>query len=54
MQLSVELIVLPLLWPLVIIATDEFVKWREAQREARDQKRAKLEFGTKLGMHSPV
>lgn len=53
-QLSPETIALPLCWPVLEFLLGEFVKHFEARREARDQKRAKLEFGTKLGMHSPL
>ncbi|XP_012258440.1 transmembrane protein 94 isoform X4 [Athalia rosae] len=34
-------------------ATNELVKWQEIKVNVRYQKRARLEFGTKLGMNSP-
>ena len=53
-QLEVETIALPLCWPLLEVLLGEIVKAFEGKREARDQKFAKLDFGTKLGMHSPL
>ncbi|XP_044020998.1 transmembrane protein 94 isoform X3 [Aphidius gifuensis] len=38
--------------PLVFVI-NEFVKWQEIKANVRYQKRARLEFGTKLGMNSP-
>ncbi|CAD6241868.1 GSCOCG00009349001-RA-CDS [Cotesia congregata] len=32
---------------------NELVKWQEIKANVRHQKRARLEFGTKLGMNSP-
>lgn len=45
--------VIALLSPLVICVINEFVKWEEIKANVRYQKRARLEFGTKLGMNSP-
>lgn len=45
--------VLALLSPLAICVINEFVKWEEIKANVRYQKRARLEFGTKLGMNSP-
>ncbi|XP_034247469.1 transmembrane protein 94 isoform X2 [Thrips palmi] len=45
--------VIALLSPLVICMINEFVKWEEIKANVRYQKRARLEFGTKLGMNSP-
>ncbi|XP_053996554.1 transmembrane protein 94 isoform X3 [Hylaeus anthracinus] len=36
-----------------IFAVNELVKWQEIKVNVRYQKRARLEFGTKLGMNSP-
>nr|CAB3258538.1 uncharacterized protein KIAA0195-like [Phallusia mammillata] len=40
-------------WPLPCLACNELIKWREIRLWNRSQKRARLEFGTKLGMNSP-
>lgn len=45
--------VLVFVWPLVLIALHELVKRREIKIWVRHQKRARLDFGTKLGMNSP-
>ncbi|KAJ1527966.1 hypothetical protein ONE63_007896 [Megalurothrips usitatus] len=45
--------VVALLSPLLICVINEFVKWEEIKANVRYQKRARLEFGTKLGMNSP-
>ena len=37
-----------------ILPTNEAVKSVDARRYVRLQKRSRLLFGTKLGMHSPV
>ncbi|XP_014257141.1 transmembrane protein 94 isoform X3 [Cimex lectularius] len=39
--------------PLVILVVNEFVKWQEIKANLRYEKRARLDFGTKLGMNSP-
>ncbi|RKP05825.1 hypothetical protein THASP1DRAFT_32342 [Thamnocephalis sphaerospora] len=41
-------------WPLVFMPVHELIKWRDGLRHVQLQKRLKLEFNTKLGMHSPV
>ncbi|KAG0245602.1 hypothetical protein BGX31_006961 [Mortierella sp. GBA43] len=48
------IIVLAFLWPLVFLPVQEVVKARDLKECARAQKLAKLEFNTKLGMHSPL
>eukprot|EP00045_Choanoeca_perplexa_P018427 m.291444 g.291444 ORF g.291444 m.291444 type:complete len:307 (-) comp17816_c0_seq6:7739-8659(-) len=53
-DVSTELLTLPLLWVVAVILFNELFKAYDAKREDRDQKRARLEFGTKLGMHSPI
>eukprot|EP00042_Codosiga_hollandica_P059539 m.919781 g.919781 ORF g.919781 m.919781 type:complete len:702 (-) comp60199_c0_seq1:1042-3147(-) len=40
-------------WAPVLLIVHELVKTRDKKLWVRDQKRARLEFGTKLGMHSP-
>ncbi|XP_048256879.1 transmembrane protein 94-like [Haliotis rufescens] len=40
-------------WPVVIVTINELVKRREIKLAVRHQKRARLDFGTKLGMNSP-
>ncbi|XP_026281983.1 transmembrane protein 94 isoform X2 [Frankliniella occidentalis] len=45
--------VLALISPFAICVINEFVKWEEIKANVRYQKRARLEFGTKLGMNSP-
>ncbi|XP_044574421.1 transmembrane protein 94 isoform X2 [Cotesia glomerata] len=37
----------------LIFTINELVKWQEIKANVRHQKRARLEFGTKLGMNSP-
>ncbi|KAK2583635.1 hypothetical protein KPH14_009573 [Odynerus spinipes] len=37
----------------LVFAVNELVKWQEIKLNVRYQKRARLEFGTKLGMNSP-
>lgn len=46
--------VLGLAWILAIVPLNEGAKAVDARRYARLQKRSRLLFGTKLGMHSPV
>ncbi|CAL4159798.1 unnamed protein product, partial [Meganyctiphanes norvegica] len=41
------------IWPLLIVPVNEAIKRREIRVNVRFQKRARLEFGTKLGMNSP-
>ncbi|KAF9429528.1 hypothetical protein BGZ94_010368, partial [Podila epigama] len=48
------LFVLAFLWPIVFLPIQEFVKARDMRECVRAQKLAKLEFNTKLGMHSPL
>ncbi|GJJ79029.1 hypothetical protein EMPS_11388 [Entomortierella parvispora] len=48
------LFVLSFLWPVVFLPVQELVKTRDAKECVRAQKLAKLEFNTKLGMHSPL
>ncbi|XP_045449004.1 transmembrane protein 94 [Melitaea cinxia] len=39
--------------PLLALALNELIKWQELKVDARNQRRARLDFGTKLGMNSP-
>ncbi|XP_026481591.1 LOW QUALITY PROTEIN: transmembrane protein 94 [Ctenocephalides felis] len=39
--------------PLVVFFISEVIKWQEIETNSRYQKRARLDFGTKLGMNSP-
>ncbi|KAF9913999.1 hypothetical protein BX616_009167 [Lobosporangium transversale] len=41
-------------WPVVFMPVQEIVKARDMKECVRAQKLAKLEFNTKLGMHSPL
>lgn len=41
------------LWAVLLIPVNELIKRREIRVNVRYQKRARLEFGTKLGMNSP-
>ncbi|EIE87632.1 hypothetical protein RO3G_12343 [Rhizopus delemar RA 99-880] len=41
-------------WPIVLIPVQELVKMHDNKEFTRFQKRSKLEFSTKLGMHSPL
>ncbi|GFR98011.1 hypothetical protein ElyMa_006339100 [Elysia marginata] len=45
--------VLGCVWPFVVIALNELSKRREIKLALRAQKRARLDFDTKLGMNSP-
>ncbi|CAH0719577.1 unnamed protein product, partial [Brenthis ino] len=38
---------------LLVLAANELIKWQEIKVDARNQRRARLDFGTKLGMNSP-
>ncbi|CAH2106676.1 unnamed protein product [Euphydryas editha] len=38
---------------LLAFALNELIKWQELKVDARNQRRARLDFGTKLGMNSP-
>ncbi|KAF9330506.1 hypothetical protein BG006_006536 [Podila minutissima] len=48
------LFVVSFLWPVVFLPVQELVKARDLKECVRAQKLAKLEFNTKLGMHSPL
>ncbi|KAF9303342.1 hypothetical protein BGZ74_003951 [Mortierella antarctica] len=48
------LFVMSFLWPVVFLPVQELVKARDLKECVRAQKLAKLEFNTKLGMHSPL
>ncbi|KAF9123590.1 hypothetical protein BGX30_001345 [Mortierella sp. GBA39] len=48
------LFVISFFWPIVFIPIQEVVKARDLKECIRAQKLAKLEFNTKLGMHSPL
>eukprot|EP00736_Rhodelphis_marinus_P004134 Rmarinus@m.21979 len=41
-------------WPCGVLVVDELVKRKDLPRVVRHQKRQRLEFNTKLGMHSPI
>ncbi|OZJ02713.1 hypothetical protein BZG36_03847 [Bifiguratus adelaidae] len=43
-----------LIWPLSIIPIQELAKMHDRKQYIRFQKRSKLQFNTKLGMHSPL
>ncbi|CAH2037908.1 unnamed protein product, partial [Iphiclides podalirius] len=38
---------------LAVFAINELIKWQEIKADVRNQRRARLDFGTKLGMNSP-
>nr|QFR37578.1 lethal [Phigalia pilosaria] len=38
---------------LLVFLLVEFIKWQEIKADVRNQRRARLDFGTKLGMNSP-
>lgn len=46
--------VLAFCWPIIMIPVQELVKIHDKEEWTRFQKRSKLEFNTKLGMHSPI
>ncbi|KAF9156424.1 hypothetical protein BG015_005393 [Linnemannia schmuckeri] len=48
------LFVISFLWPILFMPIQEIVKARDLKECIRAQKLAKLEFNTKLGMHSPL
>ncbi|CAO3568429.1 unnamed protein product [Mortierella alpina] len=48
------LFVVAFLWPIAFVPVQEIVKARDLKECVRAQKLAKLEFNTKLGMHSPL
>jgi hypothetical protein len=48
------LFVVSFLWPILFMPIQEVVKARDLKECIRAQKLAKLEFNTKLGMHSPL
>ncbi|KAF9899771.1 hypothetical protein EC991_008337 [Linnemannia zychae] len=48
------LFVVSFLWPILFMPIQEAVKARDLRECIRAQKLAKLEFNTKLGMHSPL
>ncbi|KAL1921766.1 uncharacterized protein VTP21DRAFT_10408 [Calcarisporiella thermophila] len=52
--LSWYIYVLAFLWPLVFLPVQHFVKMHDRKEWIRFQKRSKLIFNTKLGMHSPL
>ncbi|GFY60724.1 hypothetical protein TNIN_432411, partial [Trichonephila inaurata madagascariensis] len=41
------------MWPFVVLPMNELIKYHEIKVNVRQQKRARLEFCTKLGMNSP-
>ncbi|RUS33312.1 hypothetical protein BC938DRAFT_472133 [Jimgerdemannia flammicorona] len=41
-------------WPVIFLPVQELVKMHDNKEYTRFQKRSKLEFNTKLGMHSPL
>ncbi|RUS17997.1 hypothetical protein BC937DRAFT_89258 [Endogone sp. FLAS-F59071] len=45
---------LALIWPIVFLPVQELAKMHDNKEYTRFQKRSKLEFSTKLGMHSPL
>ncbi|KAI8393407.1 uncharacterized protein BYT42DRAFT_550947 [Radiomyces spectabilis] len=45
---------LGLIWPVIVVPVQELVKLHDEKEFTRFQKRSKLEFSTKLGMHSPL
>jgi len=42
-----------LLWPAGVIVMDEIVKYFAHREQKQKQKKARLNFETQLGMHSP-
>ncbi|XP_078346969.1 transmembrane protein 94-like isoform X3 [Oculina patagonica] len=52
-DVPVPSIVILVLWPIVALAICELLKRRYIKERIRFQRRAKLKFGTKLGMNSP-
>ena len=47
-------VVLAVVWLVLEIPVSELTKRQDRKRFEKDQKRLKLLFNTKLGMHSPV
>jgi 1,4-dihydroxy-2-naphthoate octaprenyltransferase len=53
-QVSWWVYVFSLTAPLAIITVSELIKSHDKEEWQKFQKRSKLEFSTKLGMHSPL
>ena len=53
-QISWWIYLLSFTAPLALLTVSEVVKYRDKQEWQKFQKRSKLEFSTKLGMHSPL
>ncbi|KAG9296240.1 hypothetical protein G9A89_014832 [Geosiphon pyriformis] len=53
-KLPVFLYLMALLWPVIFLPIQEIARWHDRKEYKRFQKRSKLEFNTKLGMHSPL
>jgi len=53
-KVSFPVYVIGLLSPILFIPVQELVKMHDKEEYTRFQKRSKLEFNTKLGMHSPI
>ncbi|XP_049853191.1 transmembrane protein 94 isoform X3 [Schistocerca gregaria] len=52
-QVPYNAIIIGIISPFVIVSVNELIKREEIKVNVRYQKRARLEFGTKLGMNSP-
>ncbi|GAB6020787.1 hypothetical protein CHUAL_003446 [Chamberlinius hualienensis] len=52
-DVAIEVWIIACLWPLCLIMINELVKRHQLKVDVRNLKRARLEFGTKLGMNSP-
>lgn len=53
-QLPAALYAVAFLFPLLLVPLQEFMKIRDKKHYLRYQRKIKLLFNTKLGMHSPV
>lgn len=47
-------VIVACIWTIVVLSVDVVIKWDDNQRFSKQQRKAKLIFETKLGMHSPV
>uniref|UniRef100_T1IVZ1 Cation-transporting P-type ATPase C-terminal domain-containing protein n=1 Tax=Strigamia maritima TaxID=126957 RepID=T1IVZ1_STRMM len=52
-SISVLTWIVILIWPFILLALNELIKQNEIRSNVRYQKKARLQFGTKLGMNSP-
>ncbi|RWS16658.1 uncharacterized protein B4U79_14915 [Dinothrombium tinctorium] len=52
-MIPVYVLIVGLLWPILLLIINSLIKRHEIKVYKRQQRRARLDFGTKLGMNSP-